>query len=226
MVKSWPWILTISILVLSGCASERYIEPTISGLPRTGISLKTPNIGGVFDGRAKQQPNNSASILQNDLNRMYGNSIKWCDYFTEIPKGRVGIRIRIVTLGATFGSRLVSSAAIANAVGSAQGQASGPWGSVVASVTSNQSMVAGSFTGEGWWNGAAWIDIEIQDKYGPTPICFIVPIVAEDHEFNMWGYASGNKAVRISWERASEQLTRAIDAVLRTVRDQENSSGN
>jgi hypothetical protein len=214
-------ILTLTAYFLSGCATERYIAPTISGSPRIGISLEKPILGAVFDGRANKEPKNAASILQRDLSQLYGTSIKWGDYFTEIPKGRVGLRIRIVMLGAKFGSRLFSSVAFVNAVESAQGQASGPWGAVVASASADQSSVAGSFSGEGWWNGVAWIDVEIQDCRGQKAICFVLPIVAEDREANMWGYASGDKAVRTSWERASEQLTRVMDAVLRTVRDEE-----
>ncbi|MEK7791534.1 MAG: hypothetical protein AAB306_00105, partial [Pseudomonadota bacterium] len=61
---------------------------------------------------------------------------------------------------------MVSSVAFANAVGSAQASATGPWGSVVGSVSSEQSVLAGSFSGEGWWNGAAWIDLEVQDNRG------------------------------------------------------------
>jgi hypothetical protein len=124
-------------------------------------------------------------------------------------------------LGASFGSRLVSSTAFANAVGSAQVNATGPWGPVAGSVSSQQTVLAGSFSGEGWWNGGAWIDVEIQDNRGQKPVAFTVPIVAEHRESNIWGYTSGDRAAKLAWERVGIQLTRALDAIARTVRDQQ-----
>jgi hypothetical protein len=147
--------------------------------------------------------------------------LEWVDYFAKTPAGRVSIRVRIVTLGSSFGSRLVSSVAFARAVGSAQVSATGPWGPVVGSVSSEQSVLAGSLSGEGWWNGAAWLDLEVQDNRGQTPVTFTLPIVAEQRESNMWGYASGDKAAKSAWDRVGVQLTRALDAIARTVRDQQ-----
>lgn len=213
--------LMLVLAVFCGCATERYISPTISELPRTGLDLKPPVLSAVFDGRANQEPKDAASQLQDDLRRIYGSSIEWNNYFTKTPPGRVAVRVRLVTLGATFGSRLVSSTAFANAVSSAQGSATGPWGSVVGSVSAQQSVLAGSLSGEGWWNGAAWLDLEVQDYRGDKPISFTLPIVAEHREFNMWGYSSGDKAVRIAWQQVSVQLTRAMDTIFRTVRDQQ-----
>lgn len=211
----------IALAVFGGCATERHIAPTLSEPPRTGLQLNPPTLGAVFDGRATQKPEDAASQLQTDLSRIYGTSIEWASYFTKTPQGRVAVRVRIVMLGASFGSRLVSSTAFANAVSSAQTSATGPWGSVVGNVTAQQSVLAGSLSGEGWWNGAAWIDLEVQDYRGAAPISFTLPIVAEHRESNIWGYSSGDKAARIAWQRVSAQLTRALDAILRTVRDQE-----
>ena len=210
-----------ALVFLGGCATERAIAPTISAPPRTGLVLSPAIVGAVYDGRAKQEPKDAAATLQADLSRLYGASIEWTDYFARPPAGRVAVRVRIVTLGASFGSRLVSSAAFATAVGSAQASATGPWGPVVGSVSSEQSVLAGSFSGEGWWNGAAWIDLEIQDYRGPKPIAFTLPIVAEHRESNMWGYASGDKAAKAAWNRVGTQLTRAMDAIARAVRDQQ-----
>jgi len=175
----------------------------------------------VYDGRATREPKDAADTLQADLNRLYGSSIEWSNYFAKTPAGRVSIRFRIVTLGASFGGRLVSSAAFASAVRSAQASATGPWGPVVGSVSSEQSVFAGSFSGEGWWNGAAWVDLEVQDYRGPKPIAFTWPIVAEHRESNMWGYASGDRAEKTAWNRVGAQLTRAMDVIARTVRDQQ-----
>ena len=217
-------IAVVAIIVLvafCGCATERHIAPTISEPPRTGLEVSPPILGSVFDGRATQDPEDAASQLQSDLSRIYESSIEWENYFSKVPQGRVAVRVRIVTLGASFGSRLVSSTAFANAVSSAQGSAIGPWCSVVGNVSAQQSVLAGSLSGEGWWNGAAWIDLEVQDCRGPKPIKFTLPIVAEHRESNMWGYSSADKAAGIAWQRVSAQLTRALDAIFRTVRDQE-----
>lgn len=155
------------------------------------------------------------------MRRIYGDSIEWGDYFSKTPPGRVTIRVRVVTLGASFGSRLISASSFANAISSAQGAAAGPWGAVVGSASSQQSIFSGSFSGEGWWNGAVWIDLEVQDYRGTDPISFVMPIVAEHKESNTWGYASGDKAVNTAWQQASVQLTRAIDTILRAVQDQQ-----
>lgn len=207
--------------VFTGCATERRISATLSEAPRTGLDLKPPILGAVFDGRATQEPKTVASQLQADLRRIYGSSIEWNEYFIKTPPGRVAVRIRIVTLGASFGSRLISTVAFANAVNSAQVSATGPWGPVVGSVSAQQSVLAGSLSGEGWWNGAAWIDLEVQDYRGAKPISFTVPIVAEHRESNMWGYPSGDNAARTAWQRVAVQLTRAMDTIFRTVRDQQ-----
>jgi hypothetical protein len=81
--------------------------------------------------------------------------------------------------------------------------------------------LAGSFSGEGWWNGAAWVDIEVQDCRGPKPVVFTIPVVAEHRESNIWGYASGDKAAKAAWDRVGTQLTRAMDAIARAIRDQQ-----
>jgi hypothetical protein len=209
----------IVLAAFCGCATERHISPTLSEFPRTGLELKPPILGAIFDGRATQEPKDAASQLQADLSRIYGSSIEWNEYFTKTPPGRVAVRVRIVTIGASFGSRLISTIAFANAVSSAQGSATGPWGPVVGTVSAQQSVLAGSLSAEGWWNGAAWIDLEVQDYRGTKPINFTIPIVAEQREFNMWGYASGDKAARTAWQRVAVQLTRAMDTIFRTVRD-------
>lgn len=218
-----PKILAAMVLILillGGCATERAISPSLSGAPRTGLVISPAVFAAVYDGRATQEPKNSAELLQSDLARMYGSSFEWVDYFARTPAGRVSVRIRIVTLGATFGSRLVSSVAFANAIGTAQASAVGPWGPVVGSVSSEQSIMAGSFSGEGWWNGAAWIDLEVQDNRGQKPVYFTLPIVAERRETNMWGNSSGDKAAQLAWDSAAVQLTRALDVIARTIRDQ------
>jgi hypothetical protein len=216
-----PMPLIIVLIAFAGCATERHISPTLSEAPRTGVDLKPPILGAVFDGRTSQEPKDAVVQLQADLSRIYGSSIEWNEYFTKTPPGRVSVRIRIITLGASFGSRLISTTAFANAVSSVQGSAIGPWGPVVGSVSSQQSIFAGSVSGEGWWNGAAWIDLEVQDYRGMKPISFTMPIVAEHRESNMWGYASGDKAARTAWQQVTVQLTRAMDIIFRKLRDEQ-----
>jgi hypothetical protein len=225
MLKSEPIQIAIALLTvlvtLTACATERYISPTLSEVPRVGFDLKPPILGAVFDGRATQEPKDAASQLQADLTRIYGSSIEWNDYFTKTPPGRVTVRIRIVILGASFGSRLISTTAFANAVGSAQINATGPWGPVVGNVSAQQSVLAGSLSGEGWWNGAAWIDLEVQDSRSTKSVSFTMPIAAEHRESNMWGYTSGDKAARTAWQQVAVQLTRAMDTIFRTLRDEQ-----
>ncbi len=211
----------IALAGISGCATERNITPTLSGPHRSGLDLKPPVLCSVFDGRANKEPKNAAEQLLEDLKRIYGSSIEPCNYFTKTPKGRVAVRIRLVVLGATFGNRLISTVAFANAVSSAQGSAIGPWRTVVGNISAQQTLFAGSFSGEGWWNGAAWIDLEVQDYRGAEPINFTLPVVAEHRESNMLGYSSGDKAARIAWQQVSVQLTRALDTIFRTIRDQQ-----
>ena len=214
-----PAATLLAAIFLAGCATERQVVPVIESAPRPSLDLKTPVIGSVFDGRSSQESKDAASKLQAELSRLYGPAIEWSDYFVKTPTGRVAVRIRLVTLGATFGSRMISTASLANAMGSAQVNAVGPWGPVAGTVSSQQSVLAGSFSGQGWWNGAAWIDLEGEDLRGTKAVRFVLPIAAEQQESNMWGYASGDKAARAAWDRVAAQLTRAMDAILRTVRD-------
>ena len=213
------------VLLCAGCATERYVPPTISTAPRTGLSLKTQVLTSVYDGRTAGADPSAADSLQSELTKIYGPNLQWASYFDPVPKSRVAVRLRIVMLGSSFGSRLISSATYATALQSAQFSATGPWGPVVGSATGSSSVFAGSFSGEGWWNGAAWIDVEIQDNRSSVPSRFTIPLAAEHRESNMWGYSSGDKAARKAWENVSAQLTRAMDEVLRVLRDAEGSQG-
>lgn len=216
---SFAYVLIV--LLCAGCATERYVSPTISTAPRTGLSLRIPVIASVYDGRTTGTDPSAVDSLQSELTKIYGPSLQWAPYFNPVPKGRVAVRLRIVMLGSSFGSRLISSVTYATALQSAQVLASGPWGPVVGSATGSSSVFAGSFSGEGWWNGAAWIDVEIQDNRGSVGNRFTIPLAAEHREFNMLGYSSGDKAARKAWENVSAQLTRAMDEVLRVLRDAE-----
>jgi hypothetical protein len=221
-LKTRYLLFTLAIVaILAGCATERTVLPSITASPRTELTVSPPIFAAVYDGRANTESIDAAATLKADLSRIYGSSLEWTDYFAKTLAGRVSVRVRIVTLGSSFGSRLVSSTAFTNSVGSAQIRATGPWGPVVGSVSSEQTVAAGSFSGEGWWNGAAWLDLEVQDNRGQSPVAFTLPIVAEHRESNMWGYASGDRAAKLAWDSVGVQLTRALDTIARTVRDQQ-----
>ena len=209
------------ILICTGCATERYVSPTIATSPRTAVTLKNPISAAVFDGRTTGEDQGAASLLKAEITQIYGTNLQWTSYFESAPKGSVSLKFRIIELGSSFGSRLISSATYAIAIQTAQLSATGPWGPVVGTATGSSSVYGGSFSGEGWWNGAAWIDIEIQDNRSTPPSRFTIPLAAEHGESNMWGYSSGDKAARKAWEKVSAQLTRAIDEVLRVLRDSE-----
>lgn len=215
--------IVVFMSLMFSCATHRGIEPSIDAHQRRGILLNKPVFYSVYDGRAQQENIDITSRLKEDLVRIYGDSILWSEYFDKTPDGRVAIRIRIITLGSNFGNRLVSTAAFTNAVSSAQASAVGPWGIAIGAATSQQLVFGGTVTGEGWWNGAVWIDLEVQDNREKIPVNFTIPIVAEHKESNTLGYASGDKAAQASWDKAAAQLIRAIDAILRIVRDQQDT---
>jgi hypothetical protein len=214
-------ISIIGLSLLGGCATERYVAPTIASVPRTGIKLAQPVLASVFDGRTSGADPTAATELQSALTKIYGGNLQWGNYFDSVPEGRVALRIRIVTLGASFGSRLVSSVNYSTAVSSATISATGAWGSVVGAASGTSSIFGASISGEGWWNGAAWVDVEVEDRRAPKSIRFTVPLVAERRESNMWGYSSGDKAAREAWDSVSAQLTRTVDEIIRVLRDNE-----
>lgn len=209
------------VLMLSACATERYITPTITTTPRTGLTLKTPILATIFDGRTAGADESAAKALQSDLAQIYPSALQWGNYFDTIPEGRIALRTRIVILGSSFGSRLISSVNYTTAVQSVNASASGPWGAVVGGATGTSSVFGGSFSGEGWWNGAAWIDVEVEDHRNSNLIRFTIPLVSEHKEPNTWGYSSGDRAAQKAWDNVSAQLTRVIDDVIRIVRDNE-----
>lgn len=212
--------LGLLAMVLVGCATERYVAPTITSAPRTGLVLQQPVLASVFDGRTSGADPTAAETLQSALTKIYGSNLRWGNYFDKVPEGRVAIRIRIVTLGSSFGSRLVSSVTYATAIQSATVSATGPWGIVIGDASGSSSIFGASISGEGWWNGAAWVDVEVQDHRRPKAIHFTVPLAAERRESNMWGYSSGDKAAKEAWDSVSAQLTRTVDGVLRVLRDE------
>lgn len=212
--------LVLSIIVCSGCTTERYMTTlTLNANPRTNLTLRLPVLVSVYDGRVSSTDQSVVGSLKSELAKVYGSNLEWVPYFNPVPVGRVAMRLRIVTLGSAFGSRLVSSSTYTTAIQSTQFSATGSWRQVIGSTTTKSSIFANSFSGEGWWNGAAWIDVEIQDNRTSPPNRFTIPLAAEHREPNVWGYSSADKAARKAWENVSVQLTRTIDEALRILRD-------
>lgn len=213
------WLI---LFLVSGCATYRPITPTLSESPRQGINLKTPVLVAVFDGRAtKQNGDQIVNSLQTSLQQIYGNSIEFIDYFAKTPENRVLVRIRVMALGANFGSRIITTSYFSGSIGTAQANATNGWNSVVAIASSQQSLFGGSFTGEGWWIGTAWLEMDIQDKREGKLINFTVPVAAEHKESNLWGYSSGDKAAERAWNVVSPQMMRVLDGIFIKVRDEE-----
>ncbi len=217
-------LLIVSVLLtifFTGCSTERYVSPTIVTPQRTDIILIKPVLVAVYDGRTTGKNKGAATALETELKTIYGNNLEWASYFDSTPKNRISIKIRIIEFGSSFGSRLISSVSYAKASHTAQVVATGSWGPIVGTATGSSSVFGSSFSGEGWWNGAVWIDVEVQDHRGTNLVKFTIPLAAEHRESNMWGYSSGDKAARKAWEKVSALLTRTIDDVLVELRDSE-----
>ncbi|MFV1977451.1 MAG: hypothetical protein ACC651_17045 [Candidatus Scalindua sp.] len=217
-------ILIISVLLtifFTGCSTERYVSPTIVTVQRTDIILEKPVLAAVYDGRTTGNNKGAASSLEAELKKIYGDNLEWVSYFDSTPKGRVSIKLRIIEFGSSFGSRLISSVSYAKASQTAKVVATGSWGPIVGTATGSSSVFGSSFSGEGWWNGAVWVDVEVQDHRDKVLGKFTIPLAAEHRESNMWGYSSGDKAARKAWEKVSALLTRTIDNVLVELRDSE-----
>lgn len=214
-------LILLSFAVLFGCATERSISPTIGTEPRHDLTLTTPVQASVFDGRTSGNQDQASTQLKNELGRIYGSSLEWVPYFRETSIDRVSIKYRILKLGADFGSRIITTSAYASAVQSYQASVPNPWNPLFISGVSNTSVQAGSFAGEGWWNGGAWVDIEVTDNRSGVQSSFTIPIAAEHRESNVWGYSSGDKAAQKAWESVANQIIRITDSVLQIVRDSE-----
>ncbi|RPH30240.1 hypothetical protein EHN07_03820 [Buttiauxella warmboldiae] len=215
MKKIFSTICLMSILV--GCATEKSITPTIDSSPRAEVNLEYPLLISVFDGRTSNRDDNgnAEESIKNSLTKIYGKNLQWISDFDKVPNGRTAIRIRLIILGANFGSRIVSSSSYQNAVSTARISATDGWGTVVGVADGNTVINSGTMTTEGWWNGTAWVDFVVEDNSDTKKVEFTTPLVAEHQENNTWGYSSGHKATEVAWNSVSTQILRSIDAVLR-----------
>ena len=210
----------ILLVLLSSCASERFVPPALSDGPRADRDLKIAVLATVSDARTEPQPKDAAAELQADLTRIYGSTFEWGGTASPAPPGRVSVRITIRTLGAFYGKRLLSVKEYTERLSASHEKATTTWEPVLASASGQQSVLAAIVPAEGWWNGLAWIDLEIEDSRGPTPVGFILPLAAEHREAGR-GRASGDQAALTAWQRASSRLLAAPDAVVLVMKQDE-----
>ncbi len=209
-------------IAFAGCATHRGVVPTVSEAPRPILSLRTPILVSILDGRAeKSNTEETVAAIQGGLCSAYGSSIELVDFFTETPADRVAVRLRILALGADFGSRVVSGVAIATESGTMEVRACADWRPILLTATSSQTVFASSFSGEGWWIGAAWVDLAVQDRRRGRDLRFSIPFVAETKESNTWGYASASRAAEAAWRAIWPRIMQTFDSVLLKVRDEE-----
>ncbi len=213
-------LLVFSVPLLSGCASERFGLPLLSANPRNGLSLETPILASLVDDRVDTTDSNTLGALQAELTRVYGANLEWIPFWDAIPPDRVAVRFQIRAFGASFGSKLMSPDGFPQAQQGTMRTDLGPWSWVVSSSTGATPDFAQS-AATGWWYGTAWIDFELQDNRSSPPIYFTFPLAAEEAKWNLWGYASGDEAAALAWDNVAIQLTKALDNVLRVVRDSE-----
>lgn len=159
--------------------------------------------------------------MREGLSQAYGKSLLWVPYFEETPPGEIALRIRILACGADFGSRLVVASALASASSTGSASASTPWGPVLAEASSQQTLLASGFSGEGWWIGTSWLELQVEDRRFSKRDALLFPIVAENRQSNLWGYRSANQAAQHAWSTVAQGLVRVIDILLVTVRDLE-----
>jgi hypothetical protein len=208
----------------SGCATQRSFVPSLEEVPREGLRLRVPIRFGVLDARTeKVESDRVVASIRNGLEKVYGPALEWRPFFEATPHGGVTARIRLLACEAKFGSRLVVTSAVERMTATAATAAVSPWGNVVAAAKSEQSIFTASFSGEGWWVGTSWMELEIEDKRFSGSLRMVVPIVAEHRESNVMGYSSADRASRRAWGMAGQGLIRTLDALVTAVRELETS---
>ena len=69
---------------------------------RPDFNLERPAVAAVLDGRIPAPDQDMSDALKNALSAVYGRNLEWRPYFDAVPKGCVGIKLRIVETGAFF----------------------------------------------------------------------------------------------------------------------------
>lgn len=210
------------LLALAGCATQRTSQPRITATPRSGLSLQRPILVSVLDARSSSSKSEDAGqVLEEDLKKVYGSSIELADYFSEVPEGRVALRLRLKANEANFGSRILSVSTIEQSYTEAESEVVGPWSSVVATASSTNTTLGTSIVGEGWWVGTSWIEFTVIDHRGDQRKRFSVPIVAEQKRQNTFGYQTADQVTEDAWGQVEQQLLQLMDKVVMTVRNRE-----
>lgn len=227
MQESRPWknliILLLVVLLHSlGCAVQRVAIPEIRDTPRKGLNLSKPVIFSVVDARSnKERSQEAITSIRNGLFYIYGNSLKWAEYFEKIPAGNVAVKIRLKANEANFGVRRVPIAYVQNRFSSTLAVVPNNWVNVVSVASTQQTLLAMSFVPQGRWIGTSWLEVEIVDKRVGDSESVNFPIVAEQEEPNTWGYKSASKATNKSWGMVSQHLLQILDSMFLALRDQD-----
>ena len=222
MGKNLMFLLPLVLLHALGCAAQRVAVPEILDTPRRGLSLTKPVIFSVLDARTnKERSQEAMTSMKNGLTNIYGNSLKWAEYFEKIPAGKVAVKIRLKANEANFGVRRVPIAYVQNSFSSTLAVTPNNWVNVVSVASTQQTLLAMSFVPQGWWIGTSWLEIEIVDKRVGDSERLNFPIVAEQEEPNTWGYKSASKATNKSWGIVSQHLLQILDTMFLALRDQD-----
>jgi hypothetical protein len=210
------------LLVTAGCATQRSSQPRITASPRTGLSVDSPILFSVFDARSSDsKSSDAASVLEKDLKKVYRGSIESTEYFSEVPEGRVAVKVRLKANKANFGSRIVSTSTVEQSFSTARAEASSAWSSVVVTASETQTTLGSTVQTEGWWVGTSWVELKIIDNRGDSRSEFTIPVIAEKKRSNTLGYRTANKVTEEAWSRVEQQLLQVMDEVLLTVRNQQ-----
>lgn len=205
--------LVIVCFSLIGCETQKNFTPDIKTQNILNIASDIPVYFAIYDGRSRPDSNTSTSI-QNSMIVRYGDNLHFVNYFDKQKPNSILVKFRIVEMGSVFGSRVVSSVAYATAYKQAYIHASNGWDSILIHGSSNASVFGGSFTGEGWWIGSVWIDVDVSDRRNGQNINFNFPLVAEHKESNMLGYKSAAIASEHAWDKVYPQLLKVVDEIL------------
>lgn len=212
----------LALVAASACVGHRTLIPSIQESPRQGLSLQRPVRIAILDARPdKHDSDEVVSSLREGLSRIYGDSLVWVPYFEPTPPDEVSLRIRVLACGADFGSRLFAARTLASASSAGSTSVATPWGFVLAEASSQPALLAGDRAGPGWWIGASWLELQLEDRrFGAEALVF--PIAAEDRQPNFWGYWSAHRAAKRAWFQVAQGLVRGIDVLLLAIRDLEN----
>lgn len=206
-------------LILSSCQTYKTITPSIIGKPRQDFKLYKPIVIAIKDSRANvSNQEETIESLKKGLKSIYGEAIEFKPYFTKTDDNSIAIKINIKEIGSQFGSRVIYYQTIHNQINIASSAAVSSWGSAVATAITTQPIYQDNFIAQGWWMGAAHLEITLIGNLNDNKKIIEFPFVGEDKQSNTWGYKSGEIAAKNAWNKTSDHLLDLIDGViLRTI---------